>query len=79
MIRTIQIELQTRGHCDVKDVTPEVMGGFCRHLARWPATERRNGRMKLSDSLATSLVCRLVASSFGTAIKFYLIVSAEKP
>ena len=22
MIRTIQIELQTRGHCDVKDVTP---------------------------------------------------------
>jgi len=24
MIRTIQVELQTRGHCDVKDVTPEL-------------------------------------------------------
>lgn len=22
MIRTVEIELQTRGHCDVKDVTP---------------------------------------------------------
>jgi len=24
MIRTIQIDLQTRGHCDVKDVTPSL-------------------------------------------------------
>lgn len=63
---------------DVKDVTPAVMGGFCRHLAHWPAVERRNGHMKLSESLAVSVVCRLVASSFGSAIKFYLLVSAQK-
>jgi secondary thiamine-phosphate synthase enzyme len=25
MIRTIQIDLQTRGHCDVKDVTPALL------------------------------------------------------
>ena len=55
---------------DVQDVTPVVMGGFCRHLARWPGAERRNGHMKLFESLAASLVCRLVASSFGTTITF---------
>lgn len=64
---------------EVKDATLAVMGGFRRHLVRWPVAERRNGHMKLSESLAASLVCRLVAGYFGSATKFYLLVSAQKP
>ena len=64
---------------DVKDATRACMGGFRRYLGRWPAAERRGGRMSWGTSLGASLVCRAIAAYFGAATKFYLLVSAQKP
>jgi len=64
---------------DVIDTTDFCLGGFRRNLARWPAAERRAGRMKLSRSLGASLTFKLLAAYFGWVCKTYLLVSARKP
>ena len=63
---------------DVQDATRACLGGFRRHLARWPASERRAGRMTLGRSIGASLVCWLLAGYFGLVCKSYLLVSAQK-
>jgi MPBQ/MSBQ methyltransferase len=62
----------------VDDATEACLGGFRRNLARWPASERRAGRMKLGKSLAASLICRTLAGYFGLVCKNYLLVSGRK-
>lgn len=64
---------------DVHDATQACLGGFRRHLVRWPASERRSGRMKLGRSLGASLVSRTIARYLGIICKAYLIASARKP
>lgn len=66
-------------HIDIQDATEACMGGFRRHLASWPAVERRAGLMPLSRSIIASAVCRLIAAYFGCATKAYLLASARKP
>jgi hypothetical protein len=55
------------------------LGAFRRHLAGWPASERRRGRMKLGRSIAASLACRILSGYFGGICKTYLLASARKP
>jgi MPBQ/MSBQ methyltransferase len=64
---------------NVKDATQACLGGFRRHLARWPASERRSGGMKLGKSIAASLLSGMIAQYFGTVCKTYLIAAARKP
>jgi SAM-dependent methyltransferase len=64
---------------DVMDATDSCLGGFRRNLVRWPAAERRAGRMKLSRSLGAALAFRVMASYFGLICRSYLLVSARKP
>ena len=63
----------------VEDATQVCLGGFRRHLARWPESERRNGRMKLGKSMVASVLSASIARYFGTVCKTYLIASARKP
>ena len=64
---------------EVTDATDDCLGGFRANLARWPAAERRAGRMKLSRSFAAAVICKLLAAFFGWSCKTYLLVSARKP
>jgi ubiquinone/menaquinone biosynthesis C-methylase UbiE len=64
---------------DVRDATQACLGGFRRHLARWPASERRGGRMKLGKSIGAALISRIIARYFGVVCKAYLMASARKP
>lgn len=64
---------------DVQDATQACLGGFRRHLARWPASERRRGRMKLCKSIGASLLSPIIAGYFGIVCKTYLMASARKP
>ena len=64
---------------EVQDATQACLGGFRRHLATWPASERKRGRMKLGKSIAASFLSRAIASYFGIVCKAYLMASARKP
>jgi MPBQ/MSBQ methyltransferase len=64
---------------DVQDATQACLGGFRRHLARWPASEHKNGRMTLGKSIGASLLSRVIAGYFGVVCKTYLLASARKP
>ena len=64
---------------EVTDATDDCLGGFRANLARWPAAERRAGRLKLSRSFAAVVICKLLAAFFGWSCKTYLLVSARKP
>jgi MPBQ/MSBQ methyltransferase len=64
---------------DVEDATHACLGGFRRHLARWPASERKAGRMSLVTSAAASLISPLIAAYFGVVCKAYLMASGRKP
>jgi MPBQ/MSBQ methyltransferase len=80
-IASYRDRLQTAGFVavDVEDATQACLGGFRRHLAQWPAAERKAGRMTLVKSAAASLVSPLVAAYFGLVCKTYLMASARKP
>jgi len=67
------------GNIDVKDATQACLTGFRRHLARWPSSQRRRGRMKLGKSILMSMVSATIATYFGAVCKTYLIASARKP
>jgi len=67
------------GAIEVTDATDACLGAFHRNLAGWPGRERRAGRMKLSRSLGTGLVFRLLAAYFGLTCRSYLLVAARKP
>ncbi len=64
---------------DVLDATQVCLAGFRRHLARWPASERQRGRMKLGKSILASVLGATIAKYFGVVCKAYLIASARKP
>ena len=64
---------------DVQDATQACLTGFRRYLVRWPASERRAGRMKPGKSIGAGLISRVIAAYFGTVCKAYLLVSARKP
>jgi hypothetical protein len=49
------------------------------HLVRWPASERRAGRMSPATGLLASLLSRIIAGYFGAITKAYLLASARKP
>jgi len=80
-IASYRAELEAAGFesVDVQDVTKACLGGFRRHLAHWPLSERRGGRMNLAKTLAASLVSRAIAQYFRIVCKTYLIASARKP
>jgi len=63
---------------DIEDETNACLGKFRTNLARWPMTEYRAGRLRLTRAVGTSLVCRAVAAYFGFFCKAYLLVSARK-
>jgi len=64
---------------DVRDATQACLGGFRRHVARWPASERRGGRMGIGKSLVASLVGWAMATYLGIVCRTYLLASARKP
>ncbi len=64
---------------DVVDATQACLGGFRRHLAHWPLSQRRDGRMNLAKTLAASVISRAIAQYFQVVCKSYLIASARKP
>lgn len=64
---------------EVEDATGSCLAGFRRHLARWPASERRRGRMAYGQSLLMSVLSAGIAQYFGITCKTYLIASARKP
>jgi len=64
---------------DIQDATGACLGGFRNNLVRWPAAERRAGRMKFTRSIGAALVCRLLAAYFGSVCKTYILVSSRKP
>ena len=63
----------------VEDATQACLGGFQRHLARWPASEHRKGRMTLGKTVVASLLSRAIAQYFSVVCKTYVIGSAVKP
>jgi MPBQ/MSBQ methyltransferase len=64
---------------DVLDATEACLRGFGRHLARWPMTQLRRGRMGLAKAIAASAVSHGIAQYFRIVCKTYLIASAIKP
>jgi MPBQ/MSBQ methyltransferase len=64
---------------DVQDATQSCLGGFRHHLAGWPTSERRAGRMKFAKSILASVLSSAIALYFGTVCKTYLIASGRKP
>ncbi len=64
---------------DVLDATEACLRGFERHLARWPLSEHRNGRMGLAKAIAASAISRGIGQYFRIVCKAYLIASARKP
>ena len=64
---------------EVEDATECCLAGFQKHVARWPAGERRRGRMTLGQSLLMSVLSAGIAQYFGMTCKTYLIASARKP
>ena len=64
---------------DVRDETQACLGGFRRHVVRWPATERRAGRLSFRTGVATAVAARLISGYFGAVSKTYLLASARKP
>ena len=64
---------------EVEDATERCLTGFRRHLAGWPAGERRRGRMPLGQSLLMSALSAGIARYFRMTCKAYLIASARKP
>ena len=64
---------------EVEDATQCCLAGFQRHLARWPASERRRGRMTLGQSFLMSVLSAGIAQYFEVTCKTYLIASARKP
>jgi ubiquinone/menaquinone biosynthesis C-methylase UbiE len=63
----------------VEDATERCLAGFRRHLAGWPAGERRRGQMTFGQSLLMSVLSAGIARYFQTTCKAYLIASARKP
>lgn len=80
-IATFGRQLEAAGFTEVcvEDATEVCLGGFRKYLARWPETERRNGRMSAPISVAASVFTRGFAAYFGAICKAYLIASARKP
>ena len=64
---------------EVEDTTERCLTGFRRHLARWPAAERRRGRMTFGQSLLMSVLSAGIARYFRITCKAYLMASARKP
>jgi MPBQ/MSBQ methyltransferase len=64
---------------DVRDETQACLGGFRRNVVRWPASERRAGRLSFRTGVATALAARLIAGYFGVVSKTYLLATARKP
>lgn len=64
---------------EVEDATERCLAGFRRHLAGWPAGERRRGRITFGQSLLMSALSAGIARYFRTTCKAYLIASARKP
>jgi ubiquinone/menaquinone biosynthesis C-methylase UbiE len=63
----------------VEDVTDACVKGFQRHLAGWPASEYRKGRMSLPTRLFASVFGKALAAILGASCKSYLIAVARKP
>jgi ubiquinone/menaquinone biosynthesis C-methylase UbiE len=63
----------------IEDVTDACMKGFQRHLAGWPASEYRKGRMSLPAHLFASVFSKAFAGSFTLACKSYIMAVARKP
>jgi len=64
---------------EVKDATHACLGGFRRHLSRWPAEERRKRHMSFGQSLVAGVVSRSIARYFATVCRTYVIAAATKP
>jgi len=64
---------------DVQDVTQACVGGFRRHVARWPAAERRGGRMSMGKSIVASVVAWAMGAYIGSVCSTYMTASARKP
>ncbi len=80
-IATFGKQLDSAGFTDVRveDATEVCLGGFRKYLARWPQSERRNGRMSFAKSVLASAGTRAFAAYFGVICKAYLMASARKP
>jgi len=74
-----QLEAAGFAAVSVEDATDACAGGFQRHLAGWPASEYRKGRMSLRMRLAAAVIGRAIAFYLGLACKNYIIASARKP
>jgi SAM-dependent methyltransferase len=64
---------------DVRDETQACLGAFRHHIVRWPAIERRAGRLSFRTGVAAAFVARLISGYFGAVSKTYLLASARKP
>ena len=80
-IAAYRTELEAAGleSAGVQDATQACLRGFGRHLAQWPLSQHRSGRMGLAKTLAASAVSRGIAQYFRIVCKTYLIASARKP
>jgi MPBQ/MSBQ methyltransferase len=63
----------------VEDATESCMGGFRRHLSKWPAAEHRRGNMPAGKAFLASLIATSISQYFAAVCKTYLIASARKP
>jgi ubiquinone/menaquinone biosynthesis C-methylase UbiE len=63
---------------DLEDRMNVCLDPFRCNFARWPMTEYRAGRLRLTRALGTAFACRAVAAYFGFFCKAYLLVSARK-
>jgi len=63
----------------VEDGTQSCLGGFRRHLRRWPTAEYLAGRINLHQSVGLSVMSWAAAAYFGAVCKTYLLASARKP
>ncbi len=62
----------------VEDATEACIGSFRKHLARWPASECRKGRMSFGKRMVASVFSNAIAAYLGLTCKSYIIASARK-
>lgn len=64
---------------NVREVTDDAWGGFCRNLRRWPAQARRRGELDLGQFVYIWIFSRLYVPIVGIGVKKYFLTSAVKP
>src|SRR5262249_32659037 len=74
-----QLEAAGFAAISIEDVTDACVKGFQGHVAGWPASEYRKGRMSLPTRLFASIFSKAFATILAFACKGYLIAAARKP